>query len=372
MAEARWESVAESIRKEIESGTLPAGTKLPSDEELSKIWGVSRATSHRALHELQRQGYVIRQRRWGTVVASRQLPQKGVVGLIFDQLAPAAGFPQPELLQGLQEGVGPDTSLLLCDSNLDPDREAEFVRRMIHESDGVICFPTGDNPVSRPAFQEFLESGKPLVFLDRRPFGIRAGLVENDRAGATELAMKTLIERGHKHIAYLGFNKPHVSAAMDSLEAYRSSLRDAGLRVDALYERHFQPELEFGDFRLFMEPVRDAVFTLANQALPATALLCAQDRIAAGVLDACEQLEIGIPGQLEVATFNDWPEMMLRSSSKLHRITSRHLDIGLAAGRRFRELLAGQSAEPTDIRIPANFYIADYASDCVESPVSNL
>ncbi|MDR3692234.1 MAG: GntR family transcriptional regulator [Fimbriimonas sp.] len=371
MAEARWEAVADSIRKEIEAGVLKEGEKLPSDEELSKIWGVSRATSHRALHELQRQGYVTRQRRWGTVVASRQTSFKGVVGLIFDQLAPAAGFPQPELLHGLQEGVGPETNLLLCDSNLDVAREADFVRKMMHESDGVICFPMAGNPVSKSAFQEFLDSGKPLVFLDRRPSGIEASLVENDRAGATALAMDTLIQQGHKHIAYLGFYKPNVSAAMESLEAYRSSLRVAGMQVEGLYERHFPPELEFAEYRLFMESVRDAVFTLANQALPATALLCAQDMIAAGVLDACEQLEIGIPGQLEVATFNDWPAMMLRSSSKIHRITSRHFDIGLAAGRRFRDLAAGLSSESRDIRIPANFFIADYATHRVESPVSN-
>jgi len=369
MAEARWESLADSIRKDIESGVLPEGTKLPSDEELSKIWGVSRATSHRALHELQRQGYVARQRRWGTVVTNRQQSQKGVVGLIFDQLAPAAGFPQPELLHGLQEGVGPNTSLLMCDSSLDPSREAEFVRRMINESDGIICFPTASNPISRPAFQEFLESGKPLVFLDRRPTGVEASLVKNDRAGATELAMRTLIQRGHQRIAYLGFHKPNVSAAMESLEAYRSSLRDAGLSVEPLYERQFPPELEFAEFRLFLEPVRDAVFTLANQAMPATALLCAQDMIAAGVLDSCEQLEIPVPGQLEVATFNDWPAMMLRSSSRIHRITSRQFDIGLAAGKRFHDLSVGTSVEPIDIRIPANFLVADYAIERVEGPV---
>lgn len=370
MAEARWETVADSIRKEIESGSLPEGTKLPSDEELAKIWSVSRATSHRALHELQRQGFVTRQRRWGTVVANRQSSQKGVVGLIFDQLAPVAGFPQPDLLQGLQEGVGPTTSLLLCDSNLDPTREADFVRRMLSESDGVICFPIGDNPISRPAFEEFVNAGKPLVFLDRRPADMGACLVKNDRAGATELAMQTLIRRGHKQIAYLGFHKPNVSAAMESLEAYRSSLRDAGLHVDQLYERHFQAELEFADPKLFMEPVRDAIFKLANQAMPATALLCAQDMIAAGVLDACEQLEIGIPRQLEVATFNDWPSMMLRSSAKLHRIMSRHFEIGVAAGRRFRDLAVGASPERGDIRVPADFIIADYAMECVESPVS--
>jgi DNA-binding LacI/PurR family transcriptional regulator len=358
----RWEELADSIRKKIESGDLTEGSKLPSDEELSRIWNVSRATSHRALHELQRQGLVIRQRRWGTVVAPKASTLKGVVALLFDQLAPAAGFPQPNLLKGIQEGLGPETSLLLCDSMLDPRREAEFAVRMAQESDGMICFPTG-NRSSIEAFQKVIDARKPLVFLDRLPSGMRADLVENDRAGAAEMAMQTLLGRGHRRIAYLGFSKPNVSAETASIESYRNSLRLAGIDVDPKLERHFHPELEFIEFDNFLLSVRDAIFTLTRQAFPATAVLCAQDMIASALLDVCDDLEVNVPRDLEVATFNDWPQMMLRSSHRLHRITSRHYQIGQTAAQRFKELSQDPNSDPATIRVPANFYIAEFAQE---------
>jgi DNA-binding FadR family transcriptional regulator len=58
MSSARWKEIADAIRAEIESGRLPIGDRLPSESELAARWGVCRMTAHRAMQELQRQGWV--------------------------------------------------------------------------------------------------------------------------------------------------------------------------------------------------------------------------------------------------------------------------------------------------------------------------
>jgi DNA-binding GntR family transcriptional regulator len=50
--------VAADLRAEIESGRLPAGAKLPSEPELSSVYGVARVTIRSAIGSLKDEGLV--------------------------------------------------------------------------------------------------------------------------------------------------------------------------------------------------------------------------------------------------------------------------------------------------------------------------
>lgn len=56
------------MRDEIISGQRPHGSILPTEQDLSAIFGVSRITARRVLDELARQNFVQRKRRVGTTV----------------------------------------------------------------------------------------------------------------------------------------------------------------------------------------------------------------------------------------------------------------------------------------------------------------
>lgn len=56
------------LRDEILSGQRPFGSSLPTEQELSDIYGVSRITARRVLSELAEQNFVERKRRLGTRV----------------------------------------------------------------------------------------------------------------------------------------------------------------------------------------------------------------------------------------------------------------------------------------------------------------
>jgi GntR family transcriptional regulator len=68
------------IRKRIVEGTYPLGTKIPSEMELSKEFGVHRLTARHALTLLVQEGYLERFRKRGTFVSKRV---KEFVGLEF-------------------------------------------------------------------------------------------------------------------------------------------------------------------------------------------------------------------------------------------------------------------------------------------------
>src|SRR5687768_13951912 len=57
------------LRDEILAGTHKVGDLLPSENELARVYGVSRITAKRALAELARARFVSRSRGIGTVVS---------------------------------------------------------------------------------------------------------------------------------------------------------------------------------------------------------------------------------------------------------------------------------------------------------------
>jgi GntR family transcriptional regulator len=67
--ELLWRQVADDLRAEIESGGLRG--KLPSEPELSEIYGVARVTVHRAVVALREEGLVTVTLGRGTFVAKK-------------------------------------------------------------------------------------------------------------------------------------------------------------------------------------------------------------------------------------------------------------------------------------------------------------
>lgn len=65
----------EIVQAKIKAGRLTAGDLLPSEKELSQIYGVSRATVRQALESLVRKGLLLRQRGRGTFVAKPKVEE---------------------------------------------------------------------------------------------------------------------------------------------------------------------------------------------------------------------------------------------------------------------------------------------------------
>lgn len=66
--ETLWEQVAADLRAEIESGELPAGSKLPSEPDLAELYGVARVTVRTAVSRLRDEGLLKRTTGRGTFV----------------------------------------------------------------------------------------------------------------------------------------------------------------------------------------------------------------------------------------------------------------------------------------------------------------
>ncbi len=71
-----YQQVMDDLKGEIARGVYASGSRIPSEMELAKYYGVGRITVRRAIEELSRAGYLSRQQGRGTFVCAPKLKRK--------------------------------------------------------------------------------------------------------------------------------------------------------------------------------------------------------------------------------------------------------------------------------------------------------
>lgn len=88
MRELRYRTIADDLRRRLESGEFAAGRMLPSESELSSAYDASRVTIRKALEGLRAEGLVDARQGFGWFAAGNPLRQSlGRLGTIEAQLA---------------------------------------------------------------------------------------------------------------------------------------------------------------------------------------------------------------------------------------------------------------------------------------------
>ncbi|PSK99620.1 GntR family transcriptional regulator [Murinocardiopsis flavida] len=77
---ALYDRIRSDLEAKISSGEWPPGTRVPTEAELGRSYGVSRVTVQRAVQQLVQQGLVVRYRRKGSFVA-QAVPERNLLGL---------------------------------------------------------------------------------------------------------------------------------------------------------------------------------------------------------------------------------------------------------------------------------------------------
>jgi DNA-binding LacI/PurR family transcriptional regulator len=357
MSRVLWRKIADDLLAKLDNGEYSVGEKLPTSYQLAEQCGVSLVTAHKALEELQRAGVVIRSGRRGTVVVKRERPKTGRIAFIVDQIDFALNFPRPELLAAIHEKLGSEYNLVICDSKASVRREIELLDQMAEEADGILCWPTGQEAAG-PTMSRLIAKGVPLVLLDRVPSGVRADVVLTDSASATREAAEFLIERGHRRIGLLTFDKPEVSTVVERCGTFAAIMSEYDIAAPDLVRR-LPATLEVQDREHFPQVIDDALFALLNGPSPATAVLCVQDILGVAVLKYTEKFDLKIPEDLEIVTFNDWPPHWLGRPWQAHRIAVQPSDMGSAAMNRLLAQIKGKAGELGPHHIPTVFVPAD-------------
>ena len=180
----------------------------------------------------------------------------------------------------------------------------------------------------------------PTILLDSGQ--TRAGMssMELDVEAAGIALADHLVGLGHRSVAYVG-----VGRDKPTLHHRRDALHDQLLARGA--------ELSVPDLAVSRMTTQSA-FDGALEALPhwvdagVTAVVCADDLLAYGVLQAAARLGISVPGKLSVAGFNDLPYSAMVTPS-LTSVDLSARELGVRAGLTLNEMLLGVEPPATEM-----------------------
>lgn len=113
-----------------------------------------------------------------------------------------------------------------------------------------------------------------------------------DHVGGGRLVARHLLERGHRHFAYVGHRQEHdyPSQSLLKLEGYAAALPSAPEVRDIPYN--------------FDEAVKTGIDLLGRADRP-TAIFAHDDLLASGILKAAREMGLQVPDELAVVGFND-------------------------------------------------------------------
>lgn len=147
----------------------------------------------------------------------------------------------------------------------------------------------------------------PLVLVDNHVTGLSLDSVLCDNFAGASLAVEYLLRHGHRQIAFIGGplqeEAPRPLNSIYTLErrsaGYRTTLLDAGLPID--YHLFEASDL------LYPANAAEACQRLLARNVPFTAVFCANDEIAIGVIKALREAGKRVPEDVSVIGFDDIP-----------------------------------------------------------------
>lgn len=166
---------------------------------------------------------------------------------------------------------------IVCDCRTDKSLEKEAVE-FLHRKrvDGIINMPVDS---SGGHLKEFVETGKPVVLIDRKIAGLSGDSVLVDNRQAAYQAVTELTKNGHQKIGMIAGPKG-IFTAEERLCGYRKAMKEAGLQVEEqLIERcnyTIASAVEAMKLLLMENPGMTAVFA-TNYEITVGAMICVNE-----------------------------------------------------------------------------------------------
>jgi DNA-binding LacI/PurR family transcriptional regulator len=195
-----------------------------------------------------------------------------------------------------------------------------------------------------------LDRGVPFVAFGRSDVDRRYPWVDVDGAAGVATAVRHLVERGHRRVAYVGW--PAGSMAGDQRHrGYREGLAAAGLEHRLDLEARVVDETR---------AAAEATSGLLGHDLPPTAVVTSSDVIAAGVIEAGRARGLRIGHELAVVGFDDAP-VASYLSPPLTTLRQPLEEVGRRILELFTRELAGDRDDPGGVLVRPDLVVRESA-----------
>ncbi|NYT44322.1 LacI family DNA-binding transcriptional regulator [Alcaligenaceae bacterium] len=282
------------MKKNVQRSNSPVTIK-----DIASVLSVSNATVSRALADSP----LISDRtknRVRTVAAELGYVPDNIARMMRGEASNLVGFILPDvqnhfysaMAKMLAENVSTiGLQLVLAISEGDPERELRHVRELRRaRAQGIIVTPVAD---MLPETADLLSGMRTVQLVRSHPL-VTADLVTAQDARAISVSTQYLLELGHRKIAYLGGGAEILDSGTNRLAGYRRAMSqvEGGVCMEVLTAPY--PENGYSAARQILE-----------HATPPSGLVIGSSQLAVGVLRAIREMNIRVPQDLSVISYDD-------------------------------------------------------------------
>lgn len=318
------------IRERIGSGKLV--NKLPGERVLAEELDASYMTVRKAIAELVQEGILSKYGTRGTFVNRSKIhyrPTRNIGFFLDEDIKEGISSPYYSLIfKSLEEEVVRNGYNMLFFSDFDDINPLKNPRKV----DGVIisCFPRIEDRVQQ------IKHYIPIVLLDNIAADKSIPSVTIDNFNSCSHAVEYLIGLSHTRIGFVS-GLLDSDVCRDRLLGYKNALARAGIKEDRTLNFRGDYSFESG------EKAGKYFLGLSHQP---SAIVCANDMMAIGLMKVLQESGIRIPDQISVIGFDD----ILLASKVFPALSTSAAPIDEMARQAVRILIGSMNGESTEFR----------------------
>lgn len=296
----KYFTLMEELKEKIISGRIQPGEKLPSENQFTVQYSLSRHTVRKALSLLEQEGYIEACHGKGTFCSEkmRHMKKSRNIAVVTTYIS---DYIFPRLIQGMDNVLSEQGySIILKNTGNSRQKEAKCLEELLQKDiDGLIIEPSKSQLSCRHSgLYENLEKYQiPYIFIQ----GIYTEMKDKphilmDDARGGYLVTKYLLEQGHRRIT--GFFKADDIQGIQRHKEYVRALQEAGIPYDPDLVVWFHTE----DRR--SKPSMMVKEMVKTGSLP-HGIVCYNDQIAVQVIESLEDCGLQVPKDISVTGYDN-------------------------------------------------------------------
>ncbi|HKX75076.1 MAG TPA: LacI family DNA-binding transcriptional regulator [Acidimicrobiia bacterium] len=253
----------------------------------------------------------------------------------------------PPIVRGIEDTLAAaDYTLILANTDNQPERESQTVAKMLDRRVDGLILATAQRDT--PLVEDVMGAGVPVVLVNRRVDDPQVPAVTGDDHAGIGLAVKHLVELGHRRIAHVA-GPQNVSTGLERHLSFLAWMQLSGLETD--------PDLiVFADWYQ-EDPGVKAFQTLLDLRHDFSAVVAANDLLAIGCYDVLNDANLKVGVDVSVTGYNDMP-----FADKLHppltTVRIPHYQIGVKAAELMLDILEnGEGASSISIKLAPSLVV---------------
>ncbi len=229
---------------------------------------------------------------------------------------------------------------LLCPVDAGSDDGSDYVNIARSKLvDGLILLKT---KIRDPNIDVLADSGFPFILINHKRYSKNVNFVDSRNIQGARLAVRHLYEKGHRDIAFISGNTDETNGR-DRLRGFRDAMKELQLEIheDWILEGNFNKET-----------ARQISKQLFKGRHKPSAVFCADDYMAIGVMETVKACGLKIPEQAAIVGFDDI-ELASYVHPALTTIRQPIYELGKTAARTLLNIIQEKQTLPVHKLLPA-------------------